>query len=116
MPLTFEPPLNGNESLVAELDTSPTKDNLVQCYLQKEPARKLINLQNLPILILSAEASYHSPYDHGTSNFLKQAGVKHDFIRLEDNNIKGNGHMMMLENNNHQIADFLLKWMYSKIS
>ena len=104
-----------NESLTAELDASPTKEDLVKCYLQKEPARKLINLQNLPILILSAEASYHAPYDHGTSNFLKQAGVEHDFIRLEDNKIHGNGHMMMLENNNHQIADFLLKWMQSKI-
>jgi len=66
-------------------------------------------------LILSAEASYHAPYDHGTSNFLKQAGVEHDFIRLEDNKIHGNGHMMMLEKNNHQIADFLLEWMRSKI-
>ena len=115
LPLTFEPPLRENESLTAELDTSPTKEDLVQCYLQKEPARKLINLQNLPILILSAEASYHAPYDHGTSNFLKQAGVEHDFIRLEDNKIHGNGHMMMLEKNNHQIADFLLEWMQSKI-
>jgi len=114
LPLTFEPPLKENESLIAEIDSNSTKDNLVQCYLQKEPARKLKNLQNLPILILSAEASYHSPYDHGTSNFLKQAGVKHDFIRLEDHGLHGNGHMMMLEKNNHEIADLLLKWIHSK--
>ena len=37
-------------------------------------------LKKVPIVIVSAEASYHSPYDHGTSNFLKQAGVKHDFF------------------------------------
>ena len=114
LPLTFEPPLKENESLIAEIDSNSTKDNLVQCYLQKEPARKLKNLQNLPILILSAEASYHSPYDHGTSNFLKQAGVEHDFIRLEDHGLHGNGHMMMLEKNNHEIADLLLKWIHSK--
>jgi len=36
-------------------------------------------------------------------------------LRLEDQNIKGNGHMMMLEKNNHEIADCLLNWMYSKI-
>ena len=103
------------KSLVSELDQDLTNDNLVQCYLQKEPARKLTNLKKVPILILSAEASYHSPYDHGTSNFLNQAGVKHDFLRLEDQNIKGNGHMMMLEKNNHEIADVLIDWAKSKI-
>ena len=82
--MTFNPPLKKNESLISALDPNSTKDNLVQCYLQKEPARELSNLKKVSILILSAEASYHSPYDHGTSNFLKQAGVKHDFLRLED--------------------------------
>ena len=66
-------------------------------------------------MILSAEASYHSPYDHGTSNFLTQAGVQHDFLRLEDHGIKGNGHMMMLEKNNHIIAEFILSWIKDKI-
>ena len=113
--LTFNPPLKKNESLISALDPNSTKDNLVQCYLQKEPARELSNLKKVSILILSAEASYHSPYDHGTSNFLKQAGVKHDFLRLEDKNIKGNGHMMMLEKNNHEIADVLIGWAKSKI-
>jgi len=114
-PLTFDPPLAKDEKLIPELDTQPTKENLVQCYLQKEPVRKLTNLQKVSILILSAEASYHSPYDHGTSNFLKQAGVQHDFLRLEDHGIKGNGHMMMLEKNNHVVAEFILSWIKSKI-
>ena len=41
--------------------------------------------------------------------------MKHDFLRLEDKNITGNGHMMMLEKNNHEIADVLIGWAKSKI-
>ena len=109
-PLTYDPPLKDNEKLIPKIDENKTPENLVQCFLQKEPARKLVNLSKVKILILTAEASYHSPYDHGTSNFLKQAGVKHDFIRLEDNNIKGNGHMMMHEKNSSDIANFINQW------
>jgi hypothetical protein len=113
--MTFDPSLKENESLTSSLDPEMTEDNLVQCYLQKEPARQLVNLKKVSIVIVSAEASYHSPYDHGTSNFLKQAGVNHEFIRLQDKNIRGNGHMMMLEKNNHEIADVLIDWAKSKI-
>ncbi len=46
-----------------------------------------------------AEASYHAPYDHCTVAYLRQAGVRTDFIRLADHGIRGNGHMMMMEKN-----------------
>ena len=36
--------------------------------------------------------------------------VKHDFVRLEDKNIKGNGHMMMHEKNSSDIANFINQW------
>ncbi len=70
----------------------------------------------IPILMVSAEASYHAPYDHCTSLFLRQAGVDHDFVRLADIGIRGNGHMMMLEKNNLEIAEFLQKWLESKVT
>ena len=72
--------------------------------------QKLVNLSKVNILILTAESSYHAPYDHGTSNFLKQAGVDHDFIRLEDHGIKGNGHMMMHEKNSREVSNFINNW------
>ena len=34
--------------------------------------------------MILAEASYHAPYDHCTSKYLTQAGVKNDFIKLAD--------------------------------
>ena len=103
--------MEDKEKLTPEIDENKTAENLVQCFFQKKPVRKLSNLSKVKILILTAEASYHSPYDHGTSNFLKQAGVKHDFIRLEDHNIKGNGHMMMHEKNSSEIAGFIDLWL-----
>ena len=109
--LTYDPPLQNGEKLIPELDKNPTSDDLVQCFLQKEPARKLVNLSKTNILILTAESSYHAPYDHGTSNFLTQAGVKHDFIRLQDHNINGNGHMMMHEKNSSEVCNFIVSWL-----
>jgi hypothetical protein len=41
---------------------------------------------------------------------LRQAGVAHDFVRLPEAGICGNGHMMMLEQNNLEIARILEQW------
>ena len=83
---------------------------------QDTPARQLVNLRSVPILIVVSEASYHAPlYDHCTSKYLAQAGVKHSFVRLPQAGIKGNGHMMMLEKNNLQIAALLRGWIAKNI-
>jgi hypothetical protein len=71
----------------------------------------LPNLQKLPILILTAEASYHAPYDHCTVKYLEQAGVHPTWIKLADVGIRGNGHMMMLEKNNSEISTVMSKWL-----
>jgi hypothetical protein len=57
-----------------------------------------------------SEASYHAPYDHCTAAYLKQAGVPVTFLRLEEKGIKGNGHMVMYEKNNLEIAALLIDW------
>jgi len=85
--------------------------DLAKCWLQKEPARQLPNLQKMPILVLTAEASYHAPYDHCTVNYLRQAGVKPTYIRLADIGIKGNSHVMMQEKNNKEIAAVIYQWL-----
>jgi hypothetical protein len=82
----------------------------MRCWRQREPARQLANLKSVPVLILSSEASYHAAYDHCTSQYLSQAGVKNTFIRLPDRGIRGNGHMMMLERNNQDIAALIAEW------
>ncbi len=109
-PLTFQPAASSAKDL--NLVRQPTADapNLIHCWLQPEPARQLPNLKGVPILIVVSEASYHAPYDHCTSKFLSQAGAANTFVRLDSIGLRGNGHMMMLEKNNLDIAAFLTKW------
>jgi hypothetical protein len=109
-PLTFSPPAKDPKDLNMTQQTQASGPNLVRCWLQGGTARQLPNLQGIPILIITSEASYHAPYDHCTSEFLKQAGVRHEFVRLPDVGIHGNGHMMMLEKNNLEIAALLVNW------
>ncbi len=78
---------------------------------KQSPARLLPNLAKLPILILTAEASYHAPYDHCTVKYLQQAGVRSTWIKLGDVGIHGNGHMMMLEKNNQEIGAVVSGWL-----
>ena len=114
-PLTFDPPVRDATELHFVRQPVPTTPGMVRGWLQAEPARCLPHLARIPILILTAEASYHAPYDHCTSAFLHQAGVAHDFVRLPDIGIHGNGHMMMLEKNNLEIARFLREWVERRI-
>lgn len=114
-PLTFAPAVASADALKFVRQEVPDGPGLVHCWLQAEPARQLPNLKNIPILIVTAEASYHAPYDHCTSLFLRQAGVAHDFVRLADVGIRGNGHMMMLEKNNLEIAAFFRQWLEQKV-
>ncbi|MDB5545058.1 MAG: alpha/beta-hydrolase [Hyphomicrobiales bacterium] len=93
-------------------EDAPQGPDLVRCWRQKEPARKLVNLANVPVLVVQTEASYHAPYDHCTVDYLRKAGVSRtNFVRLADVGIKGNGHMLMLEKNNQQIISVAEKWL-----
>ena len=111
LPLTFEPAATEPQALRMTRQAQPDGPDLARCWLQGgETPRRLSRLANVPILIIVSEASYHAPYDHCTSRFLDQAGVKHEFVRLADAGIRGNGHMMMLEKNNLDIARLLADW------
>jgi len=114
-PLTFIPPARDPAEMKFVRQERADGPGLTRCWLQAGPARQLLNLKGIPILIVTAEASYHAPYDHCTSQFLRQAGVDHDFVRLADAGIHGNGHMMMLEKNNLQIAAFLREWVEANV-
>jgi hypothetical protein len=69
----------------------------------------------VPVVIVSAEASFHTPYDHGTAAFLHQAGVENTYIPLADEGIYGNGHMMMLEKNSDEIAGVIVRWISDNV-
>jgi pimeloyl-ACP methyl ester carboxylesterase len=114
IPLTYEPAVNSSSDLLT-IEIPSTHENLTSCILQQEPARTLVNLVNISILIETSQASYHATYDQCTVDFLRQAGVKVDFIRLEDLGIFGNGHMQMMEKNNLNIAEVLHQWIITNV-
>ncbi len=114
-PLAYDPPISHPSQLKPVMQAEADGPNLSRCYTQAEPARKLSNLQHIPIVILAAESSYHAVYDHCTAKYLTQAGVNTTFVRLEDAGIKGNGHMMMIEKNNLDIADLIDKWIVKTV-
>jgi pimeloyl-ACP methyl ester carboxylesterase len=109
--LTYEPAIPSAEGLKPEQQKAADGPDMARCWLQAEPAHKLPNLARVRIVMIASAASYHLPYDHCTSAYLTQAGVKHDFIRLPSVGIDGNGHFMMIEKNSLEIAAFLGKWM-----
>jgi len=109
-PMTYDPPIKDAAELQLARQEKPDAPDLVRCFQQAAPARRLPHLAGIPILILTSEASYHAPYDHCTAKWLAQAGGANEFIRLVDHGINGNGHMMMLEKNNLQVSAFLRRW------
>jgi pimeloyl-ACP methyl ester carboxylesterase len=111
VPLAYSPAAAQASELAIVQQGKPDGPDLVRCWLQKAPARQLPNLQKVPILILTAEASYHAPYDHCTVRYLEQAGIRPEWIKLADAGIHGNGHMMMLEKNNAEIAAVMSTWL-----
>jgi pimeloyl-ACP methyl ester carboxylesterase len=108
--IAYDPPAQTPDELKLKRQDEADGPELVRCFLQAEPARQIPNLRGIPILILTSESSYHAPYDHCTAKYLDQAGVKNSFVRLADHGIRGNGHMMMLEKNNLEIAAFIRGW------
>jgi len=111
VPLAYDPPLTGDAKLEFVRQEKPDQGDLVRCWLQKEPARKLPSLANIPIAIIVSEASYHAAYDHCTAAYLTQAGVRNTLIRLAEQGVRGNGHMMMIEKNNAAIAAVIAQWL-----
>jgi pimeloyl-ACP methyl ester carboxylesterase len=110
-PLSYSPPAANASDLSIVQQEKPDDSDVSRCWLQTLPARQLPNLQKVPILILTGEASYHAPYDHCTVKYLEQAGVHLTWIKLGEAGIHGNGHMMMLEKNNLEIADVMSRWL-----
>ena len=111
IPITYDPPINDPRELAIERETKADGPDLLVCWIQKAPARQLVNLKDIPVVIMAAEASYHQVYDHCTAKYLNQAGVKTEYIRLQDKGIRGNGHMVMIEKNNLDVARLLDDWM-----
>jgi pimeloyl-ACP methyl ester carboxylesterase len=109
-PITYSPPVSDPSEL--QFAEAPINDRYVQsCLLQVEPARKLPNLQKVPILMLTSEAGYNTMWDPCTHAYLDQAGVTHTWLRLPDIGIHGNAHFDFIEANSDQVAGVVASWL-----
>jgi pimeloyl-ACP methyl ester carboxylesterase len=109
LPLGFVP--TSETPPQAVLQPQADSPDLMACWLQPEPVRKLPTLAQVPAVIVTGEASFRATYDHCTARFLTQAGVPVTHMRLEGEGIRGNGHMMMLERNSSEIAAAIHRWL-----
>lgn len=111
LPVQYSPAIKDPSELQVELEPKSDGPGLVPCYLQKGTPRKLANLTQIPVLDVSGEASYHRVFDSCDAKWLNQAGVKTEYVKLEDAGLPGNGHEMMLEKNSDGIAAYFANWL-----
>ena len=110
VPLGYDPPAREASDLRIVQQEKADALDLVRCFEQRAPARQLPNLRDIPVLVVTADASYHAPYDHCTVKYLEQADVRPTWLKLADHGLSGNSHVMMLEKNSDAIAALIIAW------
>ena len=117
-PMTYDPPVT-DPSQFQLVDHQLPPDSprpIVASYkLQAEPAHKWKNLQGIPIGWLTSEfGGGGSPVTN--VEFLKQVGCSAEMVRLRDHGINGNGNLMLLEKNNHEVFGVVRDWLDRKVA
>jgi pimeloyl-ACP methyl ester carboxylesterase len=116
-PMAYDPPVT-DLSQFKLVDQSAPPDSprpVVSPYkLQAEPVHKWKNLQNIPISWVTSEfGGGGSPVSNVA--FLKQAGCNAEMLRLRDFGIIGNGNLMLMEKNNHEVFGVVQDWLNRKL-
>jgi pimeloyl-ACP methyl ester carboxylesterase len=115
MPMHYDPPVNDPSDLKIYLEEKSERPDEVPCYLQQAPVHKLVSMENIRVLSISAEGTYHRVFDACIPKWLNQAGVKDDFIRMEDVGIHGNMHEMFLDKNSDEVIKFIDDWIRKNV-
>jgi pimeloyl-ACP methyl ester carboxylesterase len=74
------------------------------------PGDRDAKLGGLPVAVVSAECSGFEPSCSATASYLRSCGADVTELRLGDLGIHGNGHAMMLEKNNAEVAAVITDW------
>ena len=114
LPVEYDPPV---VNLAADLQTMvepPIAENVVNCTLQQEPAKRLVNLSKIPMIVITSEAGYHAQFDYCTAAWLSQAGVDAEWLNLPAVGVHGNSHFVFMEKNNLEIAGLAQDWLKKK--
>jgi pimeloyl-ACP methyl ester carboxylesterase len=115
VPLTYSPAVTSPAQLTYYQEATPDGPD-VRCWLQTPGnVHTLPNLQGVPQLLFTAEASSAASTNRCVSKYLTQAGVQNTWLSLGMVGIHGNGHMMMLEKNHLEIAAFITRWLEDNV-
>jgi pimeloyl-ACP methyl ester carboxylesterase len=110
----FDPPVMSP----AELDLvagQPPAPGLPAPMMQREPKHRLVNLAQVPIAVLSSEASVFRLTNPPLVAFLQQAGCDAQHIDLAEHGVRGNGHGAMFERNNADVLAVVTQWMLAQL-
>jgi pimeloyl-ACP methyl ester carboxylesterase len=112
-PMTYDPPVSSLADFTLA-DHTPPADSprpIASPYkLQTEPARQWKNLKGIPIAWITSEnGAGGSPV--ANVEFLKQVGCSVEMLRLRDYGIIGNGNLMLMEKNNHEVFGVVQNWL-----
>ena len=120
--LVFSPPVSSPAKLetvqIPPPKTGPSgRDSCT--LLAPSEKRTLVNLVDVPVVLVTGSASYHAPYDYCTVEFLKQVGLRSvtwlDLGAIAEKEgkkgLKGNGHFVFLERNSAQVAGLVRGWL-----
>jgi pimeloyl-ACP methyl ester carboxylesterase len=110
----YDPPVS-DPSQLQTVDVKPTEPNRDAYKLLATP-RQLKHLAGVPIAVITAPASYHYPYDYATVAFLRQCGCTVEHIELEKLGVTGNAHFMMMERNNRDVLQPILRFLQSHVT
>ena len=112
-PMTYDPPVKDPADFtLVDRPTPPDSPRPAPATftLQAEPARRWKNLQNMPVAWMTSEfGAGGSPV--ANVEFLRQVGCRVDMLRLRDYGISGNGNLMLMERNNHEVFAVLRDWL-----
>lgn len=114
VPVAYDPPVS-NPAELATVERPASAPGHVPTRVQAEPVRKLANLSRIPVAVVTAEASFMAGFEQGVVDFLAQAGVPAEHLRLEEHGLRGNGHIMMAERNSDEIAALIARWLSERV-
>jgi len=116
-PMTYDPPVSdvAQFKLVDQVTPPDSPRPAVSPFkLQAEPARQWKNLKGIPMGWLTSEFGGGGSAAANVA-FLKQVGCSAEMLRLRDYGILGNGNLMLLEKNNHEVFGVLRDWLDRKL-
>jgi pimeloyl-ACP methyl ester carboxylesterase len=116
IPLTYDPPIASIDELAFEpfaeepgIEWGPLAR--LPRVVQAEPARRLVNLAQVPIAVVTSDDPRFGVLNAVSIAYLRQAGCTVEDLKLSKLGIRGNGHFMLLEENNREVFDVILGWL-----